>query len=90
MGLASQTEALLTRVLERGNTAQPGVISNVYDRAAGVQADMALLRLRAASFSPQLLADGIQGLVSPPTGEVSCLDVGCNIGAKTDFIIQNL
>ena len=73
--------------------ATPDVASQaarVFDAASDRVLDRFAFRARAASFDAVVLARGISKLTEPPQGDVNCLDVGCNIGAKSSFLLALL
>ncbi|MDP2642697.1 MAG: methyltransferase domain-containing protein [Candidatus Peregrinibacteria bacterium] len=90
MRILQKTEQWLTQILEHGNTLDSDIIAKAYDQAMDSWLDRALLKLRAKSFNPRYLAKHIEKLAKQPTGEITCLDVGCNIGAKTNLILEIL
>jgi SAM-dependent methyltransferase len=76
--------------LEGNHDNSPQTVANAFDKSALSLPDRLLLQVRARSFDPKLLADGINNVCTPPKGNVQVLDVGCNIGAKTKLLIDIL
>lgn len=66
------------------------IIAETHDKLANNPWSNGLFALRAASFSPRFLADGIQNAAEAPQGEVSVLDIGCNQGHKTNLILETV
>lgn len=83
-------EARLVGKLEEGKSFEPELMGKVFSMTAGGVLNEALMRFRAACFSPELIARKVQALCDPPSGAVEALDVGTNIGAKTKLLLEIL
>lgn len=91
MTLIKRLEESLTRTLNGGvESVDAQVIASAYDRATSSVLDTLLFKFRAACFDASRIAEGIEEKCDPPDGEVRCLDVGCNIGAKTPLLLSIL
>ena len=80
-------EQRIVNLLEGDNNDDPQTIAAGFDEAGHSALDRALLQVRARSFNPKLLADGIKSICTPPTEDVQVLEVGCNMGAKTQLLL---
>lgn len=83
-------EEVLVTKLEAGKTFDPKTMGEVFSQTAEGRLNEWLMRFRAACFSPRLIATHVQNLCTPPSGPVSVLDVGSNIGAKTGLLLEIL
>lgn len=68
----------------------PRLVADTFNRATHNPLEKLLFSIRARAFDPRAIAKGIERLSVPPRGAVSCLDIGCNIGAKTDLVLAVL
>ncbi|MFA4937597.1 MAG: class I SAM-dependent methyltransferase [Patescibacteria group bacterium] len=90
MYFLEKTEHFVTKLLEHNTTSDAKILSKVYDDASASWANRMIFELRARSFNPRLLARKIMAISPVPKGSVNCLDVGCNIGAKTNLHLKIL